>query len=226
VFDRDGGYVNSVAWYPGRKARLRPTQLATDGRLLTVIDPKAAQVAVISLITFQPFYDFLELIDLIPGEDRTHLQTPTAAIIAPEGSIWIADQSGRGLIYSPTGDFVNELEPPTKTRITSPVAFAVAFSDAGAGKVVIGYDVLRRDNEATVRPQDVLTNIQQPDQIRMHLLDKASGKVYVYDLTGCLKLVYPQDRDLQQPTSIAINSSRRQIFITESGTQSITVFGY
>jgi sugar lactone lactonase YvrE len=60
----------------------------------------------------------------------------------------------------------------------------------------------------------------------VHLLDKTTGKVYVYDLSGCLKLVYPQDRDLRQPTSIAINSLRREIFVTESATRSITVFGY
>jgi hypothetical protein len=222
VFDRDGGYVNSVAWYPGRKVRLRPTQLATDGRLLTVIDPKAGQVAVISLITFQPFYDFLELMDIIPGEDRTHLRAPAAAIIAPEGSIWIADQSGRGMIYTPTGDFVNELEQPTKTNITSPVAFAVALSATDAE----AHEGLRRDNIERVKPQEVLTYVPKPEQIRIHLLDNGSGKVYVYDLSGRLKLVYPQDRDLQQPTAIAINSTRRQIFITEGGTQSITVFGY
>jgi hypothetical protein len=206
IFDNDGGYINSVAWYPGRSVRVRPTQIATDGRLLTVVDPKAAQVAVISLVNQQPFFDFLELMDLIPGEDHSRLHEPSTACIAPEGSIWIGDTSGKAAIYSPAGDFVNELEQPKLTKITTPICFAVA------------------DDSKSATPTS--KEHWQPDLIRVHLLDKMTGKVYVYDLSGRLKLVYPQDRDLQQPTSIAVNSLRREIFITESTTRSITVFGY
>jgi sugar lactone lactonase YvrE len=206
VFDRDGDYLNSVAWYPGRYVRIQPTQIATDGKLLTVVDPKAAQVAVISLVNQQPFFDFLELMDLIPGEDHSRLREPSAACITPEGSIWIGDASGKAAIYSPTGDFVNELEQPNLTKITAPIGFAVAD---GSKSVTSGS-----------------TAHWKPDLIRVHLVDKTTGKVYVYDLSGRLKLVYPQDRDLSQPTSIAINSERREIFITESATRSITVFGY
>jgi hypothetical protein len=206
VFNKDGEYINSIAWYPGRSVRVQPTQIATDSKLLTVVDPKAAQVAVISLVNQQPFFDFLELMDLIPGEDHSHLRKPSAACIAPEGSIWIGDTSGKAAIYSSTGDFVNELEQPKLTRITMPICFAVADGSISATPVPQGR--------------------WQPDLIRVHLLDKTTGKVYVYDLSGRLKLVYPQDRDLLQPTSIAINSFRREIFITESATRSITVFGY
>jgi hypothetical protein len=206
IFDSDGEYINSVAWYPGRSVRILPTQIATDGKLLTVVDPKAAQVAVISLISQQPFLDFLELMDLIPGEDHSRLRQPIAACITPEGSIWIGDASGKAVIYSPTGDFVNELEQPKLTKITTPICFAVA------------------DGSQSATPTS--NNHWQPNLIRVHLLDKTTGKVYVYDLSGRLKLVYPQDRDLQEPTSIAINSLRREIFITERAKRSITVFGY
>lgn len=206
VFDTDREYINSVAWYPGRSVRVHPTQIATDGKLLTVVDAKAAQIAVISLVSQQPFFDFLELMDLIPGEDHSFLRKPSAACIAPEGSIWIGDASGKAAIYSPTGDFMNELEQPKLTRITTPICFAVANDSKSATPVAI--------------------DSWQPDLIRVHLLDKTTGKVYVYDLSGRLKLVYPQDRDLRQPTSIAINSLRREIFVTESATRSITVFGY
>ncbi len=208
VFDHEGDYISSAAWYPGKQLRILPIQLSTNGKLLTVIDAKAGQVAVISLIVEQPFYDFLELMNLIPKDDRSRLPKPTAAAIAPEGSFWIGDSTGKALIYSPTGDYVNEIEQPTRTKITMPIAFAAArnSSSAGASIGAAGH--------------------WQPDQMRMHLLDGATGKVYVYDLTGRLKLVYPQDRVLQQPTSIAINSTRREIFITERNNRSITVFGY
>ena len=144
--------------------------------------------------------------DLIPGEDHSRLREPIAACITPEGSIWIGDASGKAAIYSPAGDFVNELEQPELTKITTPICFAIAD----------------RSKSATPVSQDRW----QPDLIRVHLIDKTTGKVYVYDLSGRLKLVYPQDRDLRQPTSIAVNSLRREIFVTESATRSITVFGY
>lgn len=61
---------------------------------------------------------------------------------------------------------------------------------------------------------------------RIHLLDRDNGKVLVYSPAGELTLVYPQARDLSKPTSIAINPSRRQIYIAESGSKQLTVFGY
>lgn len=210
VFDHDGDYISSAAWYPGRKTRIKATQLSTDGKLLTVVDPHVKQVAVISLIQLQPYYDFLELIDLVPGENRSLHISPSCATVTPEGSIWVGDSAaGKAYIFSPVGDYVNELEQPMRAKIIDPIDFAVAFYGDGA------MPEIRSD-----RPE------WQPDQVRVHLLDKATGRVCVYDLTGRLTLVYPQDRALSRPSSIAINSSRREIFITESGTQSITVFGY
>lgn len=203
VYDHSGEYVNSVAWYPGRKVRIYPSQIATDGNLLVAVDRRAAQVAVISLVTQQPYYDFLELMNLIPGDDRTHLREPATACITPEGSFWLGDASGKGMIYSSVGDFVNELEPPKQTRITTPISFAVA-------------GIHTKDS----------TRQWDPGSVRIHLLDQTTGKVYVYDLSGRLKLVYPQDHSLRQPTSIAINSQRREIFIVESSTRSIVVLGY
>jgi hypothetical protein len=210
IYDRDGDYLNSVAWYPGRKTRIKATQLSTDGKILTAVDQSLRQISVISLVKQQPYYDFLELIELIPGEDRMRLPNPSCAAIAPEGSIWIGDSSvGKAFIFSPAGDFVQELEQPVRAKITNPVDCAVAYY---ANETHPAISSGKSD--------------WQPDQVRMHLLDKGTGKVYVYNLSGRLTLVYPQDRALLGPTSIAINSTRREIFITESGNRSVTVFGY
>ncbi len=65
-----------------------------------------------------------------------------------------------------------------------------------------------------------------PDGTRLHILDKGSGKVLVYDLDGRLRLVYPQDRALAAPTAIAFNAVSRTILITESQPAVVSVFGY
>ena len=210
VYDHDGRYISSVAWYPGRKIRVRPIHLATDGSLLAFVDAQTKQVTIVSLIERQPYYDFLEMTDVIRSDSRARLNSPSCALIAPEGSIWVGNtEPGKGLIFSPTGDFQNEIEQPAITKLSSPADFAVADFSTTVAK------------GRTPSPKHL-----QPSQIRIHLLDKVTGKVCVYDLTGKLTLVYPQDRNLNQPTAIAISSRLRQIFISESENRSITVFGY
>ena len=81
---------------------------------------------------------------------------------------------------------------------------------------------------ALQRPVDMA--LQNPGSggtlLRVHVLDRASGKVFVYDANGKLTLIYPRDRELEQPTMIAFNRGRRHIYIGEASSSQITVFGY
>ncbi|MFH2055284.1 MAG: hypothetical protein ABIJ61_04955 [bacterium] len=81
---------------------------------------------------------------------------------------------------------------------------------------------------ALQRPVDMA--LQNPGSagalLRVHVLDRESGKVFVYNAKGELTLIYPRDRELEQPTMIAFNRGRRQIYIGEASSSQITVFGY
>lgn len=98
--------------------------------------------------------------------------------------------------FTGDGQPLGTVEPPPKTRIVLPFA-------------------------ATI-----VADIIDSSEMRIHVLDKVAGKVFVYDLGARLRLVYPRDRALQRPSGIAVDPTRRTIFITETETASITVFGY
>lgn len=196
VYDRDGYYLNSASWYPDHQTRLKPVHLAVAGGFLYATDIDRRNVAKISLTKHEPFYDFLELVDIVPKSTNTAIKLPTCAMSMPDGKLWIGDSDPGGLfIVDETGSITTGESAP-KTRMALPCDFAVSQ---------LGDD---------------------SSSLRVHMLDRVAGKVLVYDISGKLRLVYPRDRELHRPTALAINRAERQIFVTESETREITVFGY
>lgn len=206
LYDRDGYYQNSSGWYPQQVGRISPTHLSANLGMLLLIDSGLRRVAVISLIDRQPFYTFLELVKFIPDKSLVPLPAPSCAILTPDSNVWIGDRTlGRGFIFAPSGKILSELEQPQLSKIASPADFALSWwNSPSAGPPAI-------------------SNLQVA---RIHMLDREAGKVFVYDLNGRLTLVYPRDRLLNQPTSIAVNQHRRQIYIAESTSKEVTVFGF
>lgn len=210
VYDHDGDYLTSSAWYPNQSGRINPLSLSTSLGVLVLTDWKSRRTALISLIDRQPFYMFLELIKLIPNPSMVALPGPSCAVITPDSNIWVGDRTlHRAFIFAPSGRVAHELEQPRLSSITTPVDFAVVWDSPTRDGVETG----------TFQSEDL-------SSVRVHMLDRDAGKVFVYNLSGDLTLVYPRNRELNGPTSITIKPQRRQIFITESATQEITIFGY
>ncbi|MGB5106072.1 MAG: hypothetical protein WBP29_06935 [Candidatus Zixiibacteriota bacterium] len=196
VYDRDGYYRNSASWYPDHQSRVRPVHLSVAGGFLYATDITRKNVAKISLIKREPFYDFLELVAIYPQMADTMVKLPTCAMAASDGKLWIGDSQPGGLFtMDEDGKFAAGEKPP-KSRMAFPCDFAESQ---------LGDDVSSR---------------------RIHLLDRVAGKVFVYDESGKLRLVYPRERELLRPTGIAIDPEARHIFVTESEKREITVFGY
>jgi hypothetical protein len=210
VYDHDGDYLTSSAWYPNQSGRINPLSISAGNGVLALTDWKSRRTALISLINRQPFYTFLELIKLIPNPSMVALPGPSCALMTPDSNIWVGDRTlHRAFIFAPNGRVARQLEEPRLSSITAPIDFAVVW-DAPAQAVVEGGAPASGDLSAA----------------RVHMLDRDAGKVFVYDLSGKLTLVYPRDRKLNSPTSINIKPSQRLIFVTESATQEITIFGY
>lgn len=197
VFDRDGYYLNSASWYPDHKTRLKPIYLAEQGGFLFAIDLTKHAVAKISLLKQEPFYDFLELIAILPEAANHALKFPTCAAAAPDGKLWIGNSEPGGVfLLDQEAGVMREAEHPPVTKVGIPVDIAFCkVADAGG-------------------------------TTRVHVLDRIAGKVLVYDLEGKLRLVYPRDRELHAPAGIAIDALTRHIFIAENDTREITVFGF
>ncbi len=197
IFDRDGYYLNSASWYPDHSTRLKPVHLAVANGFLFATDMTRNVVATISLFKREPFFDFLELTAIHPRTNSGPLTFPTCAAIASDSNLWIGDaQPGTILIFEDAGKSATVAEKPSLSRIAMPCDIFIL--DSGS------------DTTAT----------------RIHVLDRIAGKIFVYDLAGNLRLVYPRDRELHRPTGIAIDPNSRHIFVAESETREVTLFGY
>lgn len=197
VFDRDGYYRSSASWYPDRHTRLKPVHLAVHDRFLYATDMARHRVAKISLFKEEPFFDFLELIAIYPSQLSSAVTLPLCAAVAPDGNLWIGDGQPGG-IYLCTSELSYEIaaEKPVINRIAMPCDIVIQTTGTDS------------------------TNA------RIHVLDKVAGKVFVYDMDGKLRLVYPRERNLHRPTGMAIEPHSRHIFVAENETREITVFGY
>ncbi len=210
VYDHDGDYVTSSAWYPNQSGRINPLSISADNGVLALTDWKSRRTALISLVDRQPFYTFLELIKLVPNPSMVALPGPSCSVMTPDSNIWIGDRTlHRAFVFAPSGRVARELEQPKLSSITTPVDFAVVWNNPHPATSESGK--LESGNLGAVR---------------VHMLDRDAGKVFVYNLSGDLTLVYPRNRRLSSPASISVDQQRRQIYISESGTQEITVFGY
>jgi hypothetical protein len=197
VFDRDGYYLSSASWYPDHATRLKPVHLATHNGMLYATDMTRHSVTTISLFKREPFFDFLELLSVYPIKSTSPITFPTCAEATANGNLWIGDAQPGGVFIVGSGDSAATLaQKPSINRI--------------------------------VMPCDIFILNSSPDATatRVHVLDRVAGKVFVYDLEGKLRLVYPRDRELHRPTGIAIDSNSRHIFVAESETREITVFGF
>ncbi len=201
IYDHEGYYVASVAWYPGRSARVTPSHISVTPEAITVVDEVTNYIVSVSLLNDAPYHKFLELLKVTPSPFKPDSARTTCAFVAPDSSLWLGATAGKAVKLE--GNQIIELEKPTHTKLRHPVQFLAV--------------------------DHAIKSEQYPDPepvMRIHLLDQVSGKVFVYDLAGRLKLVYPQDRSLEQPLAIAVDQEARHIYIAESARSEITVFGF
>jgi hypothetical protein len=198
VYDRDGYYIASVSFYPDSLTRLAPIHTFANDDYLLLTDAAQRWIAEISLIDNPPFSGFLELTDLI-RIDRALIGLPLMAGRAAGSHLWVGTSDPPAILRADADDHgLLEVDRPRLNRISQPVDFAVIQHFAPAGDAAS----------------------------RVHVLDRKAGKIFVYNLDGRLTLVYPRQRCLAYPTSFAVDSFNRRIFISESGTRHISVFGY
>ncbi len=182
LYDREGDFLTFIEWYPGKYQRLSPAALSSDGRTLAVLDDSLSQVAMISLVDEQPFFTWLELLAVVPGDSLQGLIEPRFALIAPDQNLWVGEVD-RIRIFTPEGDFLREAETPPRTRIVRPIDAAIAGNPADssltrihvldrvAGKV-FAYDTA--GNLHLVYPRD--RALQRPSAIAV---DAARRVIYI-----------------------------------------------
>ena len=217
---------------------LQPTALAVSDSFLIVGDSALGCFAVCDRDGYQraAIYWYPDSLSVRP----LHLNTISGVLNlcdAATGRLALISLNDRPPVYTflelmhslPSAKLVGF--PATCSMLMSDSSLWIGFRD---GAAILNYDGtvknrLQGSNYTQLwEPVDLaLQNANSPLPMRrVHLLDRAAGKVFVFTTEGELTLIYPRDRKLESPTAIAFNPGRRYIYITESGRQAVTVFGY
>lgn len=135
----------------------------------------------------------------IPGQER--LGIPAGLVVTDDGRVLVAD-AGRGVVevFSCDG------------------RYAYRFHDPSNGDVLNRPEAIAIDSE----PTGPFT------QGRVHVVDSAQNKIFVYDYFGNFLFSYGNTagNGLSHPQAIAVAPEERLIFIADTQNQEIDVYGY
>lgn len=231
IFSAKGEFIDFYSFLPEKQAKISATSVSFNKDQLYVPDSGLPGVLVISAVTFygpvekgEPVLlsQEGELILTIPEKrfrpswvtGEWDLKDPTYALVSPDGRVLVADEAlGMVKVYTCTGMYAYPFEKGKKGDKTNTLARPVA----------IAYDNLANPEylkeKESVDPSGIRTHG------RVHVVDKAKNKVFVYTTTGNFLFTYGQGT-LLSPTSIAVDTKHRLIFIADSGHQRITIWAY
>jgi sugar lactone lactonase YvrE len=150
-----------------------------------------------------------ELILQVPGDNGNTIGLPSAVFVTPDGRLLIGD-AGQGRIRAFTcdGQEIYALNPVPDKKI-APQGFALDnVADPGLKKPN-GFD-----------PSGV------PNMGRIHVADGRHGVIHMFNPLGDYIDSYPDDEQIEAPSSIAIATDAERIFVADSPAKLIHVFTY
>lgn len=231
VFDTTGEFVGFYRFLPDKKAEIRAASVTLNKDQLYVADSGLPGVLVISTVTFygpvekgEPVLlsQEGELILTIPEKrfrptwvtEEWDLKDPTYALVSPDGRVLVSDKSLRMVkVYTSTGMYAYPFEKGKKGDKNNTLACPVAMA----------YDNLANPEYLKEKKSFDPSGIRGHG--RVHVVDKTRGEVFVYTTTGNFLFTYGQGV-LSKPTSIAVDTKDRLIFVADSGHHRITIWGY
>lgn len=228
TFSNKGKLINSYGLLPENHQAIRATSAHLHGDRLYVADANLPGILVISAVTvYGPtekgslvlLTEEGELILTIPEKEfrprrvteHWDLMNPSYAIVSPDGRVLVSDTDlGMVKAYTCTGWYAYPFERGKgKETVVRPVA--IDYDDLSNPK----YEKEKR----SVDPSGIRSHG------RVHVVDRARNRVFVYTTTGNFLFTYGQGR-LSSPRSIAIDTKHRLIFIADTGNRRIAVWGY
>lgn len=231
IFSTKGEFINFYTFLPEKQAKIRATSVSFNKDQLYVPDSNLPGVLVISDVTFygpvekgEPVLlsQEGELILTIPEKrfrpswvtPEWDLKDPTYALVSPDGRVLVSDQAlGMVKVYTSTGMYAYPFEKGKKGDKKNQLAHPVA----------IAYDNLA--NPEYLKEKQSVDPSGIRGHGRVHVVDKAKNKVFAYTTTGNFLFTYGQGT-LSSPTSIAIDTKHRLIFVADAGHNRITIWGY
>lgn len=210
VYGRDGEFKDSYGTLPDNTTQLRPFSLAYLGGVLYVGDAGQRKVLAISMADAPGITERGELILTIPNDDDHPIQFPGALDITPDGRMVIGD-AGRGRVdvFTCDGRYIYSFDSLPPQPPLAPQGLAM-------------------DNITDSSLQD--TASFDPSGLRLmgriHVVDAGAGKIHMFNPLGKYIASYPEGESLQKPSDIAIDKTRRRVYVAEPVKGRILMYRY
>lgn len=209
---KTGKLLQSFGWLPDRKGRIKALGVTYRADNLYVTDVASGQIRVISVTTVDKVREEGELILSFP--DRAgrgiHLDYPTWTTVTPDGRLLISDAKDQEVkAFTCSGRFAHLFEKQGMAALQAPMG--IAMDDL-------------RSPEFAAAAKTVFEPSGVHEQGRVHVVDAAQARVKVFNALGKYVLTYGEE--LRQPNAIAIDQTRRLIFISDAQLRAIALYKY
>ncbi|RME23172.1 MAG: hypothetical protein D6800_10200, partial [Candidatus Zixiibacteriota bacterium] len=210
MYTREGRFLTSYDLLPDQRTHLSPFAVTEYGGVLYTADPVLHKVLAISNVDARGITEKGELVLGFPKDSAVSLGFPSAVMVTLDGRLLVGDaRRGSIEVFTCDGRHIYRFDQVATARPMTPQAFDV-------------------DNVPDPELQDSTTF--DPSNVRLmgriHVVDANNGLVHVFGPLGRYIMSYPSDGRLKKPAGIAIDRSRRTIFIADPSARQVFVYQY
>jgi sugar lactone lactonase YvrE len=210
IYDRGGRFVNSFGLLPDAQTRLLPLALSWFQGVAYVADMALKQVLAISTAADSDVSSQGELILQVPGDKGNALGLPSAVFVTPDGRLLVGDAGeGEIRVFTCDGREIYSFDPVPGGGKIAPQGFAL-------------------DTERD--PSLQVENSRDPSGVRemgrIHMVDGRGRRVHMFNPLGKYLASYPDEKTLDGPSDVAIDTANHRVYVADSRAKQIHVFNY
>ncbi len=209
---KTGTLLNSFGMFPDQQTSMKLFGVAYRSDAIYVSDSRTNQILAISAVAVPDLKDEGELLLSFPSAEATgyQLSFPTFLAITPDGRLLVSDVGNKEVkAFTCSGRPAHLFEKEGEAKLAAPMG--IAFDDLPSPELIALKD-------SVFEPSGIY------EQGRIHIVDTKLAKVKVFNSLGKYVLTYGEE--LEQPNGIAIDQTRRLIFIADAKRNAVGLYKY
>ncbi|MDI6804062.1 MAG: hypothetical protein QME58_09480 [Bacteroidota bacterium] len=209
---KTGTLINSFGLFPDQRTSMKLFGVAYRSDAIYVSDSRTNQILAISAIAVPDLKDEDELLLSFPSAEVKDFQLsfPTFLAITPDGRLLVSDVGNKEVkAFTCSGRPAHLFEKGGEAKFAAPMG--IAFDNVPSPELIALKD-------SVFEPSDVY------EQGRIHIVDTKLAKVKVFNALGKYVLTYGEE--LEQPNGIAIDQTRRLIFVADAKRNGVGLYKY
>ncbi|MDP2209545.1 MAG: hypothetical protein Q8K98_12365 [Bacteroidota bacterium] len=209
---KTGTLINSFGLFPDQQTSMKLFGVAYRSDAIYVSDSRTNQILAISAVTVPDLKDEGELLLSFPSAETNgyQLSFPTFLAITPDGRLLVSDVGNKEVkAFTCSGRPAHLFEKGGEANFSAPMG--IAFDNLPSPELIALKD-------SVFEPSGIY------EQGRIHIVDTKLAKVKVFNALGKYVLTYGEE--LEQPNGIAIDQTRRLIFVADTKRNAVGLYKY